>query len=78
MRGAIPTLLQYAFAAWCSVEAQGQLYLSPFLLDGKDLGVRCGIRYPRIRESRRYAGTDLNPCLPGALNDVCTLYLTRL
>jgi hypothetical protein len=27
MRGAIPPLPQYAFMAWCSFEAQGQLYL---------------------------------------------------
>jgi len=29
MRGAIPSLSQYAFMAWCSVKAQGQrnLYL---------------------------------------------------
>jgi hypothetical protein len=27
MSGAIPPLLQYAFMAWCSVKAQGQLYL---------------------------------------------------
>jgi hypothetical protein len=27
MNGAIPPLPQYAFMAWCSVEAQGQLYL---------------------------------------------------
>jgi hypothetical protein len=27
MRGAIPPLPQYAFMAWCSVKAQGHLYL---------------------------------------------------
>jgi hypothetical protein len=27
MSGAIPPLLQYAFMAWCSVKAQGQIYL---------------------------------------------------
>jgi hypothetical protein len=27
MRGAIPSLPQYAFMAWCSVKAQGQLYI---------------------------------------------------
>jgi hypothetical protein len=27
MSGAIPPLPQYAFMAWCSVKAQGQLYL---------------------------------------------------
>jgi hypothetical protein len=31
MRGAIPPLPQYVFMAWCSVKAQGQLYLTlPF------------------------------------------------
>jgi hypothetical protein len=27
MSGALPPLLHYAFMAWCSVKAQGQLYL---------------------------------------------------
>jgi hypothetical protein len=31
MRGAIPPLSQYAFMAWCSVKAQGQLYLHLYL-----------------------------------------------
>jgi hypothetical protein len=30
MIGAIPPLPQYVFMAWCSVKAQGWLYLSPF------------------------------------------------
>jgi len=29
MRGAILPLRQYVFMAWCSVKAQGQLYLTP-------------------------------------------------
>jgi len=29
MRGDIPSLPQYAFAAWCSVKPLGQLYLLP-------------------------------------------------
>jgi hypothetical protein len=29
MSGAIPPLPQYALMAWCSVKAQGQLYLLP-------------------------------------------------
>jgi len=29
MSGAIPLLPQYAFMAWCSVKAEGQLYLLP-------------------------------------------------
>jgi hypothetical protein len=31
MSGAIPPLPQYAFLAWCSVKAQGQLYLLPLV-----------------------------------------------
>jgi hypothetical protein len=31
MRGATPPLPQYAFMAWCSVKAQGHLYLYPFV-----------------------------------------------
>jgi hypothetical protein len=27
MSGAVPPLAQYAFMAWCSAKAQGQLYL---------------------------------------------------
>jgi hypothetical protein len=30
MSGAISPFPQYAFIAWCSVTAQGQLYLLPF------------------------------------------------
>jgi hypothetical protein len=32
MSGAIPPLPLHAFVAWCSVEAQVQLYLLPFTL----------------------------------------------
>jgi hypothetical protein len=32
MSGDIPPLPQYAFMAWWSVKAQGQLYLYPFTL----------------------------------------------
>jgi len=31
MRGAIPSLSQYAFMAWSSLEAQGQLYFTSCL-----------------------------------------------
>jgi hypothetical protein len=31
MRGAIPPFPQYAFMAWCSVKAQGKLYLFYFI-----------------------------------------------
>jgi hypothetical protein len=30
MSGAMPPLPQYAFTAWCSVKAEGQLYLLPY------------------------------------------------
>jgi hypothetical protein len=45
MIGAIPPLSQYAFMAWCSVKAQGQLYLYLtvfFLL--KDIKLQIGLR----------------------------------
>jgi hypothetical protein len=35
MSGTIPPLPQYAFMAWCSVKAQGQLYLYLSLATGK-------------------------------------------
>jgi hypothetical protein len=43
MSGAIPSLPQYAFMAWCSVKAQGQLYIYLYheeesFLRGKALG----------------------------------------
>jgi len=31
MRVAVPPLTQYAFMTWCSVKAQGQLYIFTFL-----------------------------------------------
>jgi hypothetical protein len=31
MSGAIPPIHQYAFMAWCSVKAQGQIYLYIYL-----------------------------------------------
>jgi hypothetical protein len=38
MSGAVPQLPQYALMAWCSVKAQGQLYLYP-TLDGGEWSV---------------------------------------
>jgi hypothetical protein len=35
MPGAIPPLPQYNFMAWCSVKAQGQLYLYLYSTTGK-------------------------------------------
>jgi len=32
MSGAIPPLPQYAFMVWCSVKAQGQLYIFTLLV----------------------------------------------
>jgi hypothetical protein len=40
MSGAIPPLPQYAFIAWCSVEAQGQLYLYGKIKEDK-MGWEC-------------------------------------
>jgi hypothetical protein len=37
MRGAIPPLPQYAFMAWCSAKAQGQLYFLPYVFVTPDL-----------------------------------------
>jgi hypothetical protein len=37
MRGAILPLPQYAFMAWCSVEAQGQLYFYLYLSSQCDM-----------------------------------------
>jgi len=31
MRGNVPPLYKYVFMAWCSVKAQGQLYLLPLV-----------------------------------------------
>jgi hypothetical protein len=33
MSGTIPPLPQYAFIAWCSVKAKGQLYLYLYILE---------------------------------------------
>jgi hypothetical protein len=38
MNGAIPPLPQYAFMAWCSVKALGQLYLLYFTMSRPSLG----------------------------------------
>jgi hypothetical protein len=49
MSRAIPSLPQYAFMAWCSVKAQGQLYLLPYnvflqlLVDGGAVSVPCNL-----------------------------------
>jgi len=47
MSGAIPRLPQYTFMAWCSVEAQGQLYLLP-LRNMQNGGRPC---YPLFEDS---------------------------
>jgi hypothetical protein len=41
MRGDIPPLPQYVFMAWCSVKAQGQLYLLPFFYCTADMHFNC-------------------------------------
>jgi len=38
MSGAVPPLPQYAFMAWCSVKAQGQLYLKCKGKEGRGSG----------------------------------------
>jgi hypothetical protein len=46
MSGAINPLPQYAFMAWCTVKAQGQLYL--YLIDGTEWSaLRLGRFTPR-------------------------------
>jgi hypothetical protein len=37
MRGAAPPFSQYAFIAWCLVEAHGQLYLLPLTFTDKEV-----------------------------------------
>jgi hypothetical protein len=55
MRGAVPPLPQYAFMAWCSVKAQGQLYLL-LLLYVK--GMRKTTKV--LSQGSRPAGRDVN------------------
>jgi len=45
MLGAIPPLPRYALVAWCSVEAQGQLYFA-FTLAYSSLNVRDQVSHP--------------------------------
>jgi hypothetical protein len=46
MSEAIPPLPQYAFMAWCSVKAQGQLYLHLYLqADTVVLGIPAFLPY---------------------------------
>jgi hypothetical protein len=54
MSGAIPPLSQYAFMVWCSVQAQGQLYLYFYTLitdyhfPGTESFVGTGKESPRL------------------------------
>jgi hypothetical protein len=57
MRGAIPPLPQYAFMAWCSVKAQGQLYL--YLLLGRGISPSQG-RYLHRRAQHRKTRTHIH------------------
>jgi len=43
MHGSIPHLSQYAFMAWCSVKAQGQLYL--YLLHNDNNGSATSVNH---------------------------------
>jgi len=49
MRGAIPPLPQYAFMVWCSVKAQGQLYLH-LMIVSLDFGIVSVDLFCRILE----------------------------
>jgi hypothetical protein len=56
MSGAVPPLPQYAFIAWCSGGARGQLYLLPLLYElfwgdgweGKQIQCNCAPLYQRL------------------------------
>jgi hypothetical protein len=66
MCGAIPPFAQYAFMAWCSVKAQGQLYLyldislniyhitKFFWTKGADLNVVCILRHESFVCTKRF------------------------
>jgi hypothetical protein len=43
MRGAIPPQPHYAFMAWCSVKAQGQLYLYYPCFNSRDVSISLGL-----------------------------------
>jgi len=47
MSGAIPLLPQYTFMAWCSVKAQGQLYLYLKTLPA-ETALRCNMHESRL------------------------------
>jgi hypothetical protein len=63
MRGAKPPLPQYAFMAWCSVKAQGQLYLLPLCLW-------------RVAQGQLYLYRCLNPFLIG-MWPLIPMYVTQ-
>jgi hypothetical protein len=48
MSGAIPPLPQYAFMAWCSVKAQGQLYLYLLPLASRRVGFHFIVEFKHI------------------------------
>jgi hypothetical protein len=78
MRGAIPPLLQYVFMAWCSVNAQGQLYLLPqqglALTEKNEFLCRLGAEddvWKRIR-------IPCYKCMPVRMSTPIRLYYTLL
>jgi hypothetical protein len=69
MRGATPPLPQYAFVAWCSVKAHGQLYLyqSTAQEESRDSSVDIATRLRAGRsgfDSRRRLGISLFSAVP--------------
>jgi hypothetical protein len=81
MSGAIPLLPQYAFMAWCSVKAQGQLYLYPLCCFSTS--VYCSKRILRYRLSPETFGYTLvypsEECVPEvALLNCCWADLIAL
>jgi hypothetical protein len=56
MSGPIPPLPQYAFMAWCSVKAQGQIYLYLYECETWSLTLRKGHRLRVSRANSRILG----------------------
>jgi len=67
----IPPLSQYAFMAWCSVKAQGQIYLLPYGLDDRGFAFRQGLGiFPFATASKPALGPNFPPIewVPWALS----------
>jgi hypothetical protein len=72
MGGATPPLPQYAFVAWCSVKAQGQLYLYLYLLDLDVYNTKTGHLRDLSSQSVLYPG-HLNEILYDCVHRNCPL-----